>query len=115
MDFAYLRNAAAEAHSFEHLVEGERDDERPDGAEILRHPHGDPDDDRVEHDPNLEHLGHHLLLPPRLLLLPSSSFLPNLHHVVVPMAADTGGDDDLVAPDRALGPEERHVVPVRVV
>jgi hypothetical protein len=111
---SHLRDAATKAHPLEHLVEGERNHERSDCADILGHPHGDPDDDGVEHYPNLQHLGHHLLLPPRLVFLPRP--IPHLDHFMPDAMAPAADGRDLVAAHHGgaiLGPEERHVVPVR--
>lgn len=117
IDQVHLRDAATEAHPLEHLVEGERNHERPDCTDVLGHPHGDPDDDGVEHYPNLQHLGHHLLLPPGLLLLLPRPLPHHLQHLMPTAMAPAADDRDLVAAHQGgalLGPEERHVIPVRV-
>lgn len=65
---SYLSDAAAKTHAFEDLMKGESSHERLNGALILRHPHGDPNDHGVEYNPNFQHLRHQPLLQLRELL-----------------------------------------------
>lgn len=110
---SHLCDASAKAHPLEHLMKGERNHKRPDCTDILGHPHCNPDDDGVEDYPNLQHFGHHLLLPPGLLLvLPGP--LPYFHHFMGDAMAAGSDDVDLVAARGLPGPEKRHVVAVRV-
>lgn len=60
----YLSNAAPKTHAFKDLVKRKRSNQRPNGALILRHPQSDPNNHRVENNPNLQHLRHKPLLQP---------------------------------------------------
>lgn len=52
----HLYNAASQSNALEELVEHKSRDEGPDGAGAVRRAQRDPDDDRVRHNAQLQHL-----------------------------------------------------------